>query len=140
VLEQILDFVKGFADSAHHMKEEDLLFPALERAGLPVEGGPVSVMLAEHRQARQLVADIGRAVVALSEGQGGDNSTLIGPARAYVGHLRSHIGKEDECLFPIADDRLNAAAREELAADFDVAQEQFGRERYFAYLKLFKGE
>ncbi len=43
-----LGFLKEFADTCHHGKEEGLLFPALVRAGLPEQGGPVGVMLSEY--------------------------------------------------------------------------------------------
>lgn len=34
-LERIVDFIRGFADRCHHGKEEDLLFPEMEEAGIP---------------------------------------------------------------------------------------------------------
>lgn len=43
--EKVLEFIKVFADKCHHGKEEDLLFPAMEKAGIPREGGPLNVML-----------------------------------------------------------------------------------------------
>jgi hemerythrin-like domain-containing protein len=45
-LDQILEFLKVFVDRCHHGKEEDILFPALEEAGIPRRGGPIGVMLA----------------------------------------------------------------------------------------------
>jgi hemerythrin-like domain-containing protein len=48
------DFIAGFADGCHHRKEEGVLFPALEAAGIPRAGGPVGVMLAEHEEARAI--------------------------------------------------------------------------------------
>jgi hemerythrin-like domain-containing protein len=36
-----LVFLKEFADRCHHGKEEDFLFPALEKAGIKKEGGPI---------------------------------------------------------------------------------------------------
>jgi hemerythrin-like domain-containing protein len=51
----LLDFLKTFADRCHHGKEEKVLFPKLMQAGIPMNGGPLGVMLYEHDQARQLV-------------------------------------------------------------------------------------
>lgn len=48
-LEKMIDFIRNFADKCHHAKEEKLLFPALEKAGIAREGGPVGVMLHELR-------------------------------------------------------------------------------------------
>jgi len=36
----LIDFLREFADTCHHGKEEEILFPALEVAGIPRDGGP----------------------------------------------------------------------------------------------------
>jgi hemerythrin-like domain-containing protein len=36
----MMEFLSVFADTCHHGKEEDFLFPGLEAAGIPNEGGP----------------------------------------------------------------------------------------------------
>jgi DUF438 domain-containing protein len=68
-LDSILEFIKVFADKCHHAKEEDLLFPVMEKAGIPKEGGPVGMMLLEHDEGRQYVK-------AMGEGIKGSNSDL----------------------------------------------------------------
>ena len=42
--EGMLDFFRVFVDRCHHGKEEDLLFPAYEAAGIPNENGPIGAM------------------------------------------------------------------------------------------------
>ena len=59
------DFIKGFADGCHHKKEEDVLFPAMQGAGIPREGGPIGVMLAEHEQGRRLTGGMRAAAEKL---------------------------------------------------------------------------
>ena len=53
---QAAAFIKGFVDGCHHKKEEGALFPAMQAAGIPGEGGPVGVMLTEHEEGRQLTS------------------------------------------------------------------------------------
>ena len=48
------DFIRGFADGCHHRKEENVLFQAMNRSGVAVQGGPIGVMLNEHEQGRVL--------------------------------------------------------------------------------------
>jgi hemerythrin-like domain-containing protein len=48
ILGQIIDFTKNFTIVCHHGKEEGSLFPALEKSGMPREGGPIARMLFEH--------------------------------------------------------------------------------------------
>ena len=60
-LERIVEFFRIFADKCHHGKEEDLLFPEMEKAGIPREKGPIGVMLAEHSQGRGFVQGMAEA-------------------------------------------------------------------------------
>jgi hemerythrin-like domain-containing protein len=113
--EAIIQWLRAFADRNHHAKEERYLFPALSRAGVPSEGGPVAVMLAEHVEGRGLIQAL--AV--------GENARRVEAARAYVQLLRDHIDKENGVLFPLADAVLEASALNALARAFeDIEVEQ----------------
>ena len=50
-----LDFLLEFGDKIHNKKEEDFLFPLMERRGIPTAGGPIGVMLLEHELLSNLV-------------------------------------------------------------------------------------
>src|SRR5690606_24763372 len=56
-----LGFLREFADTCHHGKEEGLLFPAMIAAGLPADDGPILDMLSDHAQGRMLVAAMTKA-------------------------------------------------------------------------------
>jgi hemerythrin-like domain-containing protein len=67
-LKKMLEFLKEFADGCHHAKEERHLFPALERAGIPRERGPIGVMLAEHNLGRSHIRRMSSAISGLAAG------------------------------------------------------------------------
>ncbi|HBH03670.1 MAG TPA: hypothetical protein DDZ42_17410 [Candidatus Rokubacteria bacterium] len=115
--ERAIDFLRSFADRNHHAKEEQLLFPALVQAGVPSEGGPVGVMLAEHEQGRALI----RAMAA-----GGDAAERAGAARRYVALLREHIAKEDGVLWPMAESVLDDRVTRALAREFEAVEARQG--------------
>jgi hemerythrin-like domain-containing protein len=108
-----IDFLRNFADKCHHLKEEYLLFPALEARGIPREGGPIGMMLAEHEEGRGYV----RAMAAALEA--GERQILRDKATAYVRLLREHILKEDEVLFQMADGVLSPGEQQKLLRDFE---------------------
>src|SRR3546814_14752985 len=58
---QFLGFLREFADTCHHGKEEGLLFRAMIEAGLSADGGPISVMLSENEQVRAVVRAMAHA-------------------------------------------------------------------------------
>jgi hemerythrin-like domain-containing protein len=109
-LVRLVDFFQNFADRCHHAKEEQHLFPALERRGLPREGGPVAVMLAEHHEGRRLLA-------ALAAGD-------PAAARGYVALLRAHIDKENDVLFPLAEQVLAEEDQVSLHRAFEAVEQQ----------------
>ena len=51
---ELVYFLKIFADKCHHGKEENILFDELAKSGVPIEGGPIGVMLQEHNQGREV--------------------------------------------------------------------------------------
>jgi hemerythrin-like domain-containing protein len=97
-----LGFLRQFADQQHHGKEERVLFPALERRGIPREAGPIAIMLAEHDQGRAAIRRMAEA---------GARSEALAYALAaadYAALLRQHIAKENQVLFAMADQMLSA--------------------------------
>lgn len=97
------DFIKNFADACHHAKEEGVLFVEMEASGVPMQGGPIGVMLAEHEQGRQYTRLMREAA---EKWQAGDTSAVEAVklnGMGYVNLLRQHIQKENNILFPMAD-------------------------------------
>lgn len=101
----IIEFIRKFADGCHHAKEEGVLFPAMEAAGIPRQGGPIGMMLSEHDQGRAAVKAMDLAV----SGFGADPAAPEAFARAafaYATLLSNHIFKENNVLFRMADQMI----------------------------------
>jgi hemerythrin-like domain-containing protein len=131
------DFVKGFADGCHHRKEEGVLFPAMEAAGVPREGGPIGVMLAEHEEGRRLIQGMRAAAQKLESGDASSREGILQNAQRYVALLRQHIVKEDHVLFPMADKVITGEERDEVAEAFErVEHEETGEGAHEKYLGL----
>jgi hemerythrin-like domain-containing protein len=131
------EFVKGFADGCHHMKEEGVLFPALEAAGVPNAGGPIGVMLAEHAEGRRLTQAMRAAAERLDAGQADQAAVVAQNALAYVALLRQHIAKEDGVLFPMADRVIPPEQRAEITTAFDhIEHVETGEGVHEKYLAL----
>jgi hemerythrin-like domain-containing protein len=97
-----VDFIRGFADGCHHQKEEGILFVRLEEQGIPLQGCPLGVMLAEHQLARQYTRALESAALDIRSGNSGARMRAIESSRSYINLLRQHIRKEDTQLFPMA--------------------------------------
>jgi hypothetical protein len=119
-------YLVGYVDRCHNQKEERALFPALERAGIPREGGPLAVMLMEHGRAKELVGALDRAAGAFA---GGDRAAL--PAlreafEAYAALCKEHFWKENDILYPMALRFLDAATQASIVAGIEAVEAELG--------------
>lgn len=134
-----VDFIRNFADRCHHGKEEDRLFPAAVQRGIPKEQGPIGMMLFEHEVGREHVRKMVEAIDMVEGGDTGAVDVFTHEARGYATLLRSHIHKEDNILFPMANRVLSDDDQERLMSEFDhVEQEHMGEGTHDKYLTLAK--
>jgi len=115
------DFVAGFADGSHHRKEEDILFVAMTEKDLPADIGPVAVMLHEHEQGRRYTAAFRSAAEQMKAGDDASAASLdvVRNAFDYVNLLREHIVKEDNVLFPMADQIISGDSMQVVSREFE---------------------
>ncbi|MEI6211620.1 MAG: hemerythrin domain-containing protein [bacterium] len=113
--QELLAFVRNFADRLHHAKEEDLLFPLFEDAG-----EIIAAMRAEHEVGRGHVRAAAAALAA------GDAAAVATHLHAYAALLTEHIRKEDEILYPWMDRALNDTQIGRLFAAFRDVETRFG--------------
>ena len=136
-VEQMLDLFPNFADRCHHAKEEKLLFVKMGERGMPVQGGPIAVMLQEHEMGRRFLR---AAAEALPHARSGDARAVAAVRDALGGYarlLRAHIYKEDNVLFPMADQLFSPDDQRELTEAFDrVEAEEIGEGVHDRYHQL----
>lgn len=92
----------------HFAREEDILFPAFEaRTGM--SGGPTFVMRGEHQQMNHLLTEMRDAL------ERADGTAYLGLSETLLMLMRQHNMKEENILYPMADQTL-AGEQAELVA------------------------
>lgn len=114
--ETLVEFIKNYADAYHHHKEEDILFVELNKAGVLSHCNPVQQMLFEHQQARGYVEQMEQAL------QNKNWEILKANLNLYAFLLQQHIYKEDQILYPMAEQRLSETQKSTLDAAFEKAE------------------
>ncbi len=114
---ELVYFLRIFADKCHHGKEEGILFTEMAKKGVAVQGGPIGVMLQEHELGRQHIAGMSRAL------DPEDHAGFAESAGRYRDLLRSHIQKENNVLFPLADRLLDDEEQDRLFVLFERHEE-----------------
>jgi hemerythrin-like domain-containing protein len=138
--QEVLDFLRCFADRCHHGKEEQHLFSAMAARGLPREVGPLAVMEHEHDEGRALIARMSEAVVQAEQARDGAASRFAAAAADYVTLMRDHIDKENGVLFPMCDGMLGTAEQDELLRAFETFEHaDMGAGAHERFLSLAQG-
>ncbi len=113
---KIIDFIRNYADKFHHAKEEEILFKEFnkcaEKDSECLHCNPVEQMLSEHDEGRNFVKGMEESL------EKNDKQGLIENARGYANLIQEHIFKEDNILYPMADDILNESIEKEMLEKF----------------------
>lgn len=107
-----IDFLLEFGDKIHNRKEEELLFPLMQQRGIPVEGGPLGVMLMEHQAERELLGAMLMQAKELKNAAEGEKEEYRSKGLDYLKIRAEHIWKENDVLFKmgqrVTDEQDNA--------------------------------
>jgi DUF438 domain-containing protein len=128
------EYLVGYVDRCHNQKEERTVFPLLERAGMPIHGGPIAVMLAEHAEAKVLVGRIDDAARAFVAGDSARLGELREAFGAYAELCKGHFWKENDILYPMAMRMLDDATQAGIVAAIEAVEAELGpdtRARYY---------
>ncbi len=118
-----VDFIRNYADRFHHAKEEDVLFVALVKNGMPEKSSPIEAMLMEHDQGRVFVRAVEDGAQRAMLGELGQIPVIAENARGYAELLRGHIDREDTILYPLAERVLPEEVRPAMLAGYARAEE-----------------
>lgn len=130
----LVEYLLGYVERCHNQKEEQHLFPRLERGGVPREAGPLGVMLQEHERARQILSrlvPLGSAFAAGDKAKLRDLSDAFGE---YATLCKDHFWKENDILYPLAQRMLSDADAAEIVQGIEAVEASLGagtRARYY---------
>jgi hemerythrin-like domain-containing protein len=130
----LLIFLHYFADIYHQGKEESILFPILRRSQRFIRGDfareELAGLLAEHSEERWLIE---KAQLALFSKE---PSEFIENARTLAQVLSEHALKEEQELFPMAEETLTQPEAEEVSRRFAEADASLGDSRRTLLMEL----
>ncbi len=123
-LDKIMEFLTVFVDRCHHGKEEDFLFPELEKEGIAKRDGLIGVLLTEHEEGRGFVKRMAEAVEKIKGGGSFGSFLFKDHSKRYTELLFRHIEKENDILFPMADKGLSKEMQDQIKESFDNLEKE----------------
>ena len=104
----IIYFIRNYADSHHHQKEEIFLFNRMvDEIGPTAEKLVKHGMLVEHDLGRLYIKQLEEALDKYKEGNEEFKLDIIGNAFSYTDLLSRHIFKEDNVAYKFAERELS---------------------------------
>jgi len=142
-IEEIIDFLKNYIEKSHHEKE-DVFYPALSLAEIPIDKEVISLMSYEHVLTRNYLADINSCIVKCKIGHAFSSEMLAESLKNYVVLEKNHIQKEVNIIYPIVNNNLSREKQLEILNQFEQIEEMIEahsfREHYSRLLKDLKSK
>jgi len=135
VVADAVEYFARYVDQCHNKKEENHLFPLIERLGVPRHGGPLGVMLQEHEESQRLLAAVVSLGRAYADGEEADAGNLRVVFTQYADLLKNHFWKENDILYPMAIRVMKPADAAAVLAGIESVEAALGtdtRARYYA--------
>ena len=123
-MHRAIDFLLEFGDKMHNTKEERFLFPLMGQKGLPVEGGPLGVMLMEHDAERKLLGRMIAELPNLAEATAAARQKFAAEGFEYLTIRAEHIWKENDVLYPMGRKVISEEENVTLLKEFKTLDKQ----------------
>ncbi|MGQ1783979.1 hemerythrin domain-containing protein [Saccharicrinis sp. GN24d3] len=128
--QKTIDFIKNYADKFHHAKEEDILFKAMLENIENLHCNPIPVMLHEHDEGRKYVKGMEDGLT------NSDTRQILENARGYCFLLQQHIYKEDNVLYPMAEEALSDEQKDLVNQRYQKIESELNKEMKMVDLKF----
>src|ERR1035437_328611 len=123
-IEEIIDYLIILLDKSHHGKEEEVFYPELILSGIPKEKAPLSIINYEHILAKRYLNEISSCVVNCKIGNDFSGELLADSLINYVVLIQNHIKREEEIVFPLANEAFSIEKQNEISQKFEVIEQK----------------
>ncbi|OGU60421.1 MAG: hypothetical protein A2X64_05900 [Ignavibacteria bacterium GWF2_33_9] len=131
----LVDFLIEYGDTCHNMKEENVYFPHLLSLGMP-PGGPIGVMLEEHKGEREYLDKL-KAMLTERIESGNLSTDFKQVVEEYSALTKGHIWKENDILYPMGKRFIRPENEEMLKQEFEkITLSMYGVDGYNRNVRL----
>jgi hemerythrin-like domain-containing protein len=136
--DQMIDFIRNYADAHHHGKEENLLFHEMVTHLGPLGNKLITHgMLVEHDSGRLFIQELRDALARVKSGDDESRLDVIANAISYTHLLKRHIEKEDTVVYTFAQRQLSPEIMDQVnrdTAEFEKAALEKDIKNYYEQL------
>jgi len=131
-----VDFIRTYADRAHHGKEEEILFRKLESRNLSnADRQVMNELIEEHAFGRKITKALVDANLQNRNGNGSALASVTAQLRTLVEYYPKHIEKEDNVFFPASRSYMTDDEDQTMLAEFIEFDRKMIHEKYNAIVR-----
>ncbi|MBL7893410.1 MAG: hemerythrin domain-containing protein [Bacteroidia bacterium] len=127
ILRQLIEFFKCYADQYHHRKEEQILFPLMNKKNQLLEEGVIKEMFENHDDFRGMIANIETFLDQR------DCLRAQQQLHVYAEALLDHISVENDEVFEIAKTLLSKEELEKIYFMFEDCDREIGKQKKMTF-------
>lgn len=140
-IDTTVDFLRTYADTTHHGKEEDILFHDLEDKDLSTEDRQMmEELMEEHVYARETVGELVEAKEQYLQGDAEAVETIVEKLAVLIELYPEHIRKEDDIFFPASMEYLTASEQDAMMGEMWKFDREMIHEKYRSIVERLKDE
>ncbi len=132
---KMIDFIKVYADSHHHGKEEKFLFKEMQNnLGKLAENLITHGMLVEHDYGRFYIRELTEALKRVKGGDEESKLDVISNAIGYTALLERHIAKENNAVYSFGVKNLSKEIIDQVnskSEEFEKKAQEKGTQKYY---------
>ncbi len=136
LIDTVVDFMRFYADWAHHGKEEHILFRELKKKPLSSNDQRVmNELIEEHQFGRQTTKALVDANSRYRKGDGTALSDIIEKLQTFIEFYPRHIEKEDKVFFPASRAYFTDEEDKAMLAEFWEFDRKLIHEKYLSVVE-----
>ena len=131
LINDMIDFIRSYADKTHHGKEEAILFRDCARKSMSGDDDRImNELLEEHQYGRKTIHKLQEAKEKYIRGDRAQKEVIIHQLEALVHLYPNHIVKEDEVFFPNTEKYFSEAELDRMLDEFREFDQKMIHEKY----------
>jgi hemerythrin-like domain-containing protein len=140
-VDNVIDFIRTYADRTHHGKEEDILFKEMSKRAMSAKDQRVmEELIEEHVFGRQTTKALAEANTRYRNSDESALADITDQLRILAEFYPNHIEKEDKVFFPAYSTYLSNEEDQKMLAEFYEFDRSMIHEKYRSVVEGLKAD
>ncbi|MFX1500004.1 MAG: hemerythrin domain-containing protein [Promethearchaeota archaeon] len=140
-IDNVVDFIRTYADQTHHGKEEDILFRELQKKDISKDHKKImNELIEEHIFGRRTTGELTKAKIKYVQGDINAMENIIDKINVLIEFYPKHIEKEDKHFFIPIMDYFTEVEQDAMNKEFQAFDRKMIHKKYDMLITIWEDE